>query len=403
MNNSVPTNRNPVDISRLIPAESLAAVRYPLAEAQGMPNAAYTSPELFTFERDHVLGETWAALAFSSELPQKGYAKPVDFMGLPLLIMRNRAGALKVFHNVCSHRGMKLIREEIKIEGMVRCPYHSWTYDLDGNLKGTPHIGGVGVHKVEGFSCDKHALREIRSAEWLGMVFINLNGAAEPFADFIQPLLERWGTFTGKAGLDQIRVAPTGSDMELTIQANWKLAVENYCEAYHLPWVHPALNSYSPLDQHYNILLNKDMSGQGTHNYSLSSVAGTTLPQFSDWPEQEIRKGEYISLYPNVLLGLQADHVFAIILQPLDQAHTLEKLQITYVGDQAITDEFSACRDAVLQSWQVVFSEDVFAVEGMQAGRQSPGFNGGVFSPVLDGPTHHFHGWIADHYAAAKA
>lgn len=389
----------PARLPHQFSVSDLAKVRKPVAQANGMPSASYDDPALFEFERDYVLGKTWAGLVFASELPKKGFVKPVDFMGLPLVVMRNRQGDVQVFHNVCSHRGMVLVREETEVEGMLRCPYHSWTYDLNGKLKGTPHIGGVGTHKVEGFRCENHGLKTVRSAQWLGMVFINLSGDAPAFADFIQPLEKRWEDFTGKTGLQRVKVAPTSSSMELTVQANWKLAVENYCEAYHLPWVHPALNSYSPLNQHYTIIANQYMSGQGSYTYNLSAVAETTLPVFPEWPEDKICQAEYISLYPNVLLGVQADHVFSIILHPLAHNQTLEKLELAYVGDEACGDGYAACRCAVLDSWRVVFGEDVFAVEGMQNGRKSPAFDGGVFSPVLDEPTHHFHGWVAEQYA----
>ena len=385
-----------------IPTETLDAVRQDIAEAKGMPNAVYDDPALFEYERDNVLGKTWAGLAFASELPKNGFAKPVDFMGLPLAMMRNRDGEIKVFHNICSHRGMIMLREETEVEGMVRCPYHSWTYDLNGNLKGTPHIGGVGKHTAEGFVCEKHGLKEVSVSTWMGIIFINLSGDAEPFDGFIAPLVNRWEEFTGKGGFEKVFVAPTGSNMELTVEANWKLAVENYCEAYHLPWVHPSLNTYSPLDQHYNLVINDDMSGQGSYTYNLSDVAGTSLPQFEDWPQDKIRQAEYISLYPNVLLGVQADHAFAIILQPQANNRTLEKLQLSYVGPTSGGDQYAACRSAVLESWKVGFGEDVFAVEGMQDGRKSPAFTGGVFSPVLDGPTHHFHMWTANQYAKAQ-
>jgi len=386
--------------SHIIPMTTLDDVRKPLAEAAGMPNAVYTDDALFELERDEVLGKTWAALGYTSDLPTNGFAKPVDFMGLPLAIMRNRDGEYKVFHNVCSHRGMILLTEETEVEGMVRCPYHSWTYDLNGNLKGTPHIGGVGVHKAEGFACEKHGLREVRSHVWAGMVFINLSGDAKPFAEHIEPLVQRWSEFCGKDGWDNLHIAPTGSQMQLEVKCNWKLAIENYCEAYHLPWVHPSLNTYSPLDQHYNLIVNDDMSGQGSYNYNLSDVAGTRLPRFTSWPQDRLRHAEYVSLYPNVMLGMQADHFFAIILEPRQKDVTVENLRLFYVGEEACGDEYAACRHSQLEAWKVVFGEDIFAVEGMQAGRQSPGFTGGVFSPVLDGPTHHFHGWVADKYAA---
>jgi choline monooxygenase len=386
-----------------IPLAVLDAVHQPIAQASGLPNAAYDDPNLFAYERDNVLGKNWAGLLFASELPKNGFAKPVDFMGLPLAVMRNREGELKVFHNVCSHRGMILLREETEVEGMVRCPYHSWTYDLNGNLKGTPHIGGVGKHSAAGFVCEKHGLRGIRSSIWNDIVFINLSGDAQPFSDFISPLEQRWAEFTGEEGFSNLKIAPTGTSMELTVNANWKLAVENYCEAYHLPWVHPSLNTYSPLDQHYNLIVNDDMSGQGSYSYNLSDIAGTSLPQFKDWPADKIRQAEYVSLYPNILLGVQADHVFSIILMPQSNHCTLEKLQLAYIGPEATGDEYAACRSSVLESWKVVFGEDVFAVEGMQKGRKSPAYQGGVFSPVLDGPTHHFHQWVAKQYAQDAA
>jgi choline monooxygenase len=386
----------------LIPSTAIEAVLQPIAKAKGLPNAVYQNPSLFEIERDEILGKTWAGIAFTSELPRNGYIKPVDFMGLSLALVRTGDGDINVFHNVCSHRGMTLVSEEAEVPGSLRCPYHSWTYDLDGKLKGTPHIGGMGVHSVEGFSCENHGLKTVRSAVWMGMILVNLSGEAEDFNSYIRPLMQRWHPFIGDDGLSHLQLAADGSQLALEIRANWKLAVENYCESYHLPWVHPGLSKYSPLDQHYNIMIDNSMSGQGSYRYSLSEIAGTTLPQFEHWPPEQIRQAEYISLYPNVLLGLQADHVFALILQPLANDCTLEKLQLFYFDEGATGDQFAACRAAVLESWRVVFAEDVFAVEGLQKGRNSPAFEGGVFTPVQDAPTHHFHRWVAKRYAAAS-
>jgi choline monooxygenase len=124
------------------------------------------------------------------------------------------------------------------------------------------------------------------------------------------------------------------------------------------------------------------------------------LPKFSDWPEEKESHAEYISLYPNVLLGLQVDHAFAIILDPVSPGKTIERLELQFVGKSAIEQAFVECRDAVLSAWQEVFAEDIFAVEGMQRGRLSPAFKGGLFSPVLDESTHHFHLWLAHQYRA---
>lgn len=385
----------------LIPQSVLNRVNQPIEHAKGMPNAAYDDPSLFQFERDKLLANTWAGLVFASELPQPGYAKPIDFMGLPLLVVRDKKDTINVFHNVCSHRGMILVAEEKPVGALLRCPYHSWSYELNGSLKSTPHIGGINQHSAEGFTCEGNGLKAVRSSVWMGIVFINLSGEAIPFNEFIEPLQTRWEVFTGKGGFDQLSPAQSGSHAELTVNCNWKLAVENYCEAYHLPWVHPALNSYSPLDKHYNLYVNDWGSGQGSYSYTLAETAGTRLPQLVDWPADKISHAEYVSLYPNVLLGIQADHAFAIILQPMANNLTVEKLELSYVGKDAQSDAHEANRQAVLDSWIVVFKEDIFAVESMQQGRRSPGYTGGVFSPVMDGPTHHFHGWVAQQYQQA--
>jgi len=389
--------------TRPISLERLKRVMLPISQATGLPNEAYTSAEHFQRERDEVIGRTWAGLVFADSLPDRPFAQPVDFMGLPLLVTRDRGGELRVFHNVCSHRGMQLVQAPTEVQGVIRCPYHSWTYDISGNLKGTPHIGGVNQHKCDGFDQTQHGLRPVRSTVWMGVVFINLSGDAPEFADSTAALRERIERFIGRTGWSSLGPGVSGGKMSLGVKCNWKLAVENHCEAYHLPWVHPALNTYSRLEDHYNVLGYEGFSGQGSLAYRLSDVAGTKLPCFEQWPADKLCHAEYFSLYPNVLLGFQADHVYAIILTPQGPGATHEELRLSFVGDGATSDTYQVSRAATLEAWRVVFSEDVFAVEGMQQGRASPAYQGGVFSPEMDQPTHHFHAWVAQRLAETTA
>jgi choline monooxygenase len=105
---------------------------------------------------------------------------------------------------------------------------------------------------------------------------------------------------------------------------------------------------------------------------------------------------EYPTMYPNVLLGFQADHAFAILLLPEAADRTREELQIFYIRDGATSDAYRACRAATVNAWRLVFEQDLPAVEQMQIGRASPGYDGGVFSPAMDAATHHFHSWVAN-------
>ena len=378
-----------------ISRERLDRVLLPIGQATGLPNTAYTSGEYFHYERDEILGRTWAGFAFTDTVPKTPFAQPMEFMGLPLLITRDRSGQLRVFHNVCSHRGMKLVAEPTAVQGLITCRYHCWTYALNGDLKATPHIGGIDTHACAGFDPAEHGLKAVRSAEFLGILFINLSGDAPDFEHHIAPLRERAARLVGTRGWSQLRPGVTDSHLTLDVRCNWKLAVENYCEAYHLPWVHPSLNTYSKLEDHYCFLDQKDFAGQGSLAYRLSDVAGTHLPRLQEWPAERMQVAEYPALYPNVLFGFHADHAFAVILTPQSAGLTREELKIFYADEGATADRYGACRAAIHSSWRVVFAEDVFAVEGMQQGRASPGYHGGVFSPVMDEPTHHFHRWVA--------
>ncbi len=112
---------------------SLDAVRQPIEAANGLPNAYYTDINVFAIEKDAVLFANWAGLAVAADVPEIGDAKPITFLGIPLLIIRDRQGQVRVFQNICRHRGMILISEPTKIKGAVRCPYHSWCYSIRGS------------------------------------------------------------------------------------------------------------------------------------------------------------------------------------------------------------------------------------------------------------------------------
>ncbi len=374
--------------------ERLAQVMRPAADAVGLPNVAYTSEEFLRFERDAVLARTWAAIAFTDTLPERPFARPVEFLGLPLLLVRDRHGTVRVFHNVCSHRGMKLLSAPMEVKGLITCRYHCWSYSASGELKATPHLGGVEQHHRQGFDNRAHGLKPVRSAIFLGMLFVNLSGDAPDFETHTAALRARAEALVGPAGWAQLHVGMSDASLSLTARCNWKLAVENYCEAYHLPWVHPELNSYSRLEDHY-CFLGDDFAGQGSLAYRGSEIAGIQLPRFPSWPSERTQVAEYPTLYPNVLLGFQADHVFAILLAPEASDRTREELRIFYVGDGAASETYRGCRAATLSAWRLVFEQDIPAVEQMQLGRASPGYDGGVFSPVMDAATHHFHAWMA--------
>jgi len=368
-------------------SDKLAAVRQPIARANGLPNAHYVDPGVHAEENKHVLLNQWAGLAVASDVPEPGDAKPITFLQIPLLLIRDRSGQVRVFQNTCRHRGMILVEEPRKIEGAIRCAYHSWCYGTDGRLVSTPHVGGPGQNTHEEMDKNLLGLIEVRSYIWRDVVWINVSGTAPAFEEAMGAVMARWVEF------DQpMYHGGADSRFELTVNCNWKLAVENYCESYHLPWVHPGLNSYSRLEDHYHIEEPGLYSGQGTLVYrQLKGENGEVFPDFAGLNEKWNEAAEYIAAFPNVLLGVHRDHAFAIVLQPQSTSETVEHIHLYYATEE--TDP--ALRAKNTAQWKEVFVEDVFVVEGMQRGRFAPGFDGGRFSPAMDGPTHLFHDWVA--------
>ena len=247
------------------------------ATAKALPNPCYTDPDFLAFERVRLFEAGWACIGFGKDVANPGDVVPRNLMGLPLILVRDTKNEIRVFHNVCSHRGAELVTEPCHVGAVLRCPYHSRAYDLEGKLKATPFIGGPNINRCDGFDKSAHGLRPVRTAVWFDMVFVNVSGQAPEFSTYIAPLAERWSMF------DQSLIRHSGADSSSTfdVNCNWKLAVENYCEAYHLPWVHPALNTYSKLEDHYNINEWDSFAGQGSRVYRPTlTETGEELPNF---------------------------------------------------------------------------------------------------------------------------
>ena len=384
-------------LSDILDPNKIEVVKNPIEKAHGLPNECYLNNDYLEFEKEKIFKNNWTMIGVASSVPNPGDAKPFNLLGIPILIVRNKENEVKVFHNVCSHRGFKLVDQECKLKNVIRCPYHSWSYDFNGKLTVTPHIGGLGKHEVEGFDKSNSNLKEIKSNIWMDLIFININSNAKPFEDFIKPLEDRWSKFISKKDQKLIRHSTDNGYFNMTVNSNWKFAIENYCESYHLPWIHPELNKVSNISDHYHIEdENLNFSGQGSNKYSQQFDGNIKFKCFPNWPIELSEKSEYVSLYPNVMLGIHIDHFYAFWLEPISNNQTKEHFELYYVGDEsASSDEFKDIREKNFAFWQEVMNEDVTAIEGMQNGRNSPAYNGGNFSPVMDTPTLMFHKWVA--------
>ena len=384
-------------IYKIIDRKKLEVVNKPITESHGLPNECYISEDYTKIERKKLFEDKWIVVGTASSIPKKGDAKPFNFLDLPIIILRDKKNKIRVFHNVCSHRGYKILQKSCNIKNAIRCPYHSWTYNTDGKLIATPHIGGMNKHSTKDFDKSASSLKEIRSAVWLDLIMINISNNEIKFEKYIKPLSDRWSKFWSEKDRKLISHSNDFGYFQLRANCNWKFAIENYCESYHLPWVHPNLNSYSKIEDHYHIQgLPNRFAGQGTTVYNPRLKGKEKFPSFPNWPKDKEHIAEYVALFPNVMLGIHKDHYYAYWLEPVNHKYTIEHMEIYYVGDKAANSKkFKSLRKQNHKLWKGVQSEDVNIIEGMQEGRNSPSYNGGNFSPIMDNPTHHFHKWVA--------
>ena len=138
--------------SAILDLKKIEAVDKPIEEAHGLPNDCYTSSEYLRIEKDKIFSNKCSVIGVGSSIPNIGDAKPYKLLGVPLIMMRGKDHKIRVFHNVCSHRGLMILDEPCTLKNVLRCPYHSWSYDFRGYLVATPHIGGLNIHQVDNFN-----------------------------------------------------------------------------------------------------------------------------------------------------------------------------------------------------------------------------------------------------------
>ncbi len=197
-----------------------------------LPAAAYTDPAEFAREQKLIFSAEWVWAGYAHWIANEGDVHPVEVAGKPLLMVRDGEGSVNVFHNSCRHRGMVVTQEPIEVTQRIQCAYHCWSYNLDGSLAAAPYFNRERRGAPSPEARQKLGLLPVPSAVWAGMIFVNLSPDPTPFEDVIGPLAERWSHIDfSRLHLAEERV--------FDLEVNWKLAVENFLDFYHLPLCTP--------------------------------------------------------------------------------------------------------------------------------------------------------------------
>ncbi|MDA0702205.1 MAG: aromatic ring-hydroxylating dioxygenase subunit alpha, partial [Proteobacteria bacterium] len=212
----------------------LAALYRPAGEARGLPGRCY-GEAFYALEQAQLFPKLWCAVAFASDLPEPGDMVPVELAGWPLVLVLDSDGTIRAFHNICRHRAMRLVAEPCKGRSALVCPWHAWTYGLNGKLLATPKIGGDRRNADPAIDTTGLDLREVACGQWLDLVYVNIDGKAEAFDRHIAPLNQLLADY------DFSSLRYSDQQWGCEYPGNWKVSVEGAIEDYHLTWGHPQI------------------------------------------------------------------------------------------------------------------------------------------------------------------
>jgi choline monooxygenase len=211
----------------------LAAIRGSVEAARGLPGRAYGA-QFYALEQRRLFPRRWCPVAFASEIAHPGDTLPVELAGWPLLLMRGEDGQRRGFLNICRHRAMRIVPEPKRGLAALSCPWHGWTYGLDGKLTATPRVAGEKRHDDPRLCREDIDFKPVRLAQWLDLVFVDFQGEAPGFEEHIRPVTALLSNYA----LDDLHPV---EEWSLVYPGNWKVAVEGAIENYHLPYGHPQL------------------------------------------------------------------------------------------------------------------------------------------------------------------
>jgi choline monooxygenase len=349
----------------------------PLEQARTIPSSWYFEPEIYDLERRAVFGGTWQAVGRANQVAEPGSFFTTELAGEPILVVRDEDGALRGFYNVCRHRAARVAPE---VEGRAkrfRCRYHGWTYDLTGQLRGTPEFDGVADFRRE-----DNGLPAVAVATWGPLIWVHLGHAPPALPEFLASLPER----TAGLALENLRFAER---REYQLQCNWKVFVDNYLDGgYHVNTVHPGL------------------AGVLDYSQYRTEIAGQTAVQISPLraakPEKDkaevgrVRKGEnayYWWVFPNFMMNIYEGIMDTNLVLPIGPGICRVIIDFYFAPN-----EDPEAQQLITKSIQVghqIQLEDIGICEEVQKGLASRSYDTGRFSVRREAAGYHFHQLLA--------
>jgi Rieske 2Fe-2S family protein len=343
--------------------------------AKTLPQKYFVSTEIFEAEQEKIFSRQWVLVGHQRQIAEAGAFFVPEVSGESLIVARDKNGEIRGFFNVCRHRGTRLCEEKSGHSAAIQCPYHAWTYGLDGRLMGSPHMDDV-----PGFDRGDYSLHPVNLDVWEGFIFVNLANDPMPLAEWFTPLAGKFAHWN----LPRLRSAKR---VEYDVHANWKLMFENYAECYHCPGVHPMLSKVSPYDSAENDLtegpflggfmrINKGKSLTMSGEACALPVAGTKKEEVEE--AEDSQQVFYYSIFPNMLLSMHPEYVMVHQLWPQAPDRTLIVCDWLFHPDAFVRPDFKP-EDAI-EFWDVTNKQDWHVCELSQQGIASRAYEPGPYS-----------------------
>ena len=372
-----------------LPAGEVARSYAPFGSSRMLPRAAYVDPAVFAWEQANVFSG-WTCVGPAAALPEVGDQRSVETGAGGLLLVRDEDGQVRGFANSCRHRSHELLPCGVTARRhSIVCPYHSWTYRLDGTLRNAPG----GFRHLAGFDKAEFGLVPIRVVDWHGWLFADPSGEDGDFADHV-------------AGMEEVVAPYRPEDLVVVashsyaLATNWKVIVENYQECYHCSTIHPELTRVSPPTSGENLEQQGEWMGgwmdlvAGADTMSLDGRSGG-LP-IAGLSPVERRTVMYLVGYPNLLVSLHPDYVMTHLLRPLAVDRTHVECSWAFPREVAEREDFDP--SYAVDFWDLTNRQDWAACESVQRGLGSPYATPGPLAPEEDG-VYQFVSRIARAYA----
>jgi phenylpropionate dioxygenase-like ring-hydroxylating dioxygenase large terminal subunit len=337
--------------------DASSALRTKLDAGLTLPASWYSDPAVLRLEQERIFKRSWQYVGTTTDVAEPGMYVTCRVGDVPVVVLRDKQGELRGFINVCRHRGHEVASGCGKRE-TLQCPYHAWTYDLDGSLRTAPRSD-----REPGFDASEWSLRPVLVETWGPLVFVNpsLEGGplAETLGDLPQTVRER--------GLDPTTLEFRGRSREWIVNANWKLAVENYLECYHCPVAHKSFSRLIDVDpDEYSLSTSRWSSSQlGRVHHQVDEGTRANLPYV---PEGPVRSSQFHFVWPNWTLNTfpGPENLRVLVFEPIDSEHTR-----TYVDGFWAPDTPDEVVDEITEFGTIVGQEDNDLVESVHRGLRS--------------------------------